>query len=76
MHNVLVQIWGTSEFRTQGIPFLADHYQRIYVVDYRYWDGNIVELAKEKSVDDVIFINNISMTRNSYLVGKMDLMVQ
>lgn len=65
-----------ESFANALIPFLADHYQRIYVVDYRYWDGNIVELAKEKSVDDVIFINNISMTRNSYLVGKMDLMVQ
>ena len=65
-----------ESFANALIPFLADHYQRIYVVDYRDWDGNIVENAKEKSVDDVIFINNISMTRNSYLVGKMDLMVQ
>ena len=65
-----------ESFANALIPFLADHYQRIYVIDYRYWEGNLVELAKEKSVDDVIFINNLSMTRNFYLVGKMDLIVQ
>ena len=55
---------------------IADHYQRIYVIDYRYWDGSLISFAKEKSVDDVIIINNISMTRNSYQVGKMALLVE
>lgn len=53
------------------VPYLADHYQNVYVVDYRYWTGSVTEFAKEKGVDDVIFLNNISMTRNAYLIGKL-----
>lgn len=53
------------------IPFLVDHYQTIYVLDYRYWTGSVSELAAEKGVDDVIFINNLSMIRNKNLVGKL-----
>ncbi len=53
------------------VPYLTDHYQTVYVVDYRYWKGSVSKLAQEKKVQDVIFINNISMTRNAYLIGKM-----
>lgn len=53
------------------IPYLADHYQKIYVVDYRYWKGSIGKLARKNKVQDVIFVNNISMTRNAYLIGKL-----
>lgn len=60
-----------ESFGNAFVPYLADHYHKIYVVDYRYWTGKLSELAKEKKVQDIIFINNISMTRNSYLVGKL-----
>ena len=60
-----------ESFGNAFVPFLADHYQKVYVVDYRYWKGSVTELAKKEKVQDVIFINNISMTRNSYLLGKM-----
>lgn len=53
------------------VPFLADHYQKIYVIDYRYWKGSISSLAQKNKVEDVIFMNNISMTRNAYLLGKL-----
>jgi hypothetical protein len=53
------------------VPYLADHYQTIYVIDYRYWNGSVSSYAKKKKVQDVIFLNNISMTRNAYLIGKM-----
>lgn len=60
-----------ESFGNAFVPFLADHYSKIYVVDYRYWQGNVTKLASEKNVDDVIFCNNISMTRNAYLIGKL-----
>lgn len=53
------------------VPFLADHYQTVYVVDYRYWEGNLYHFIKKKKLREVILINNISMTRNSYLIGKL-----
>lgn len=53
------------------VPYLADHYQTVYVIDYRYWEGNLRDFIKKKKLRDVILINNISMTRNLYLVGKL-----
>lgn len=60
-----------ESFGNALIPFLADHYQTIYELDYRYWNGNVVSFAKEKGADDVLFANNISMTRSDYLIGKL-----
>ena len=53
------------------VPYLADHYQKVYVVDYRYWKGSIKDFVKKNKVEDVVFLNNISMTRNAYLIGKL-----
>lgn len=60
-----------ESFGNAFIPFLVDHYQKIYVVDYRYWTGSISKLAEEKKVQDVLFLNNLSMIRNKSLVGKL-----
>lgn len=65
-----------ESFGNAFVPFLADHYSKIYVIDYRYWSGNISKLVAEKKIDDVIFCNNISMTRNSYLIGKLMQLVE
>ena len=58
-----------ESFGNALVPFLVNHYQTIYVVDYRYYTGNIADLAKEKGAKDVIMLNNISMTRNADLVS-------
>ncbi|MCD7709526.1 MAG: hypothetical protein LUI02_06605 [Clostridiales bacterium] len=60
-----------ESFGNAFVPFLVDHYQTIYVIDYRYWTGSITDLAQETGADDVIFINNLSMTRNQSLIGKL-----
>lgn len=60
-----------ESFANVFVPFLADHYQKIYVIDYRYWKGSVSALAKKEKAQDVIFLNNISMTRNAYLLGKL-----
>ena len=64
-----------ESFGNALVPFLADHYQTIYVIDYRYWNGNLTKLAEEKNADDLIFMNNLSMIRSDYLVGKLSSVV-
>lgn len=51
------------------LPYLVDHYSTVYEIDYRYWDGNIIDLVTEKNADDLIFANNLSMIRSNYLIG-------
>ena len=48
-----------------------DHYQTVHVIDYRYWEGNLTDFIKANGVQDVIFINNLSAIRSTYLMGKL-----
>ena len=54
------------------IPFLTENYGTVHVIDYRYWDGNITSFVKNNGIQDVIYVNNISATRNRSLVNAMD----
>lgn len=38
------------------IPFLTPHYSEIYVVDPRHYKENIIDLAKENNIDEVLFL--------------------
>ena len=60
-----------ESFGNVFIPFLVDHYKTVYVVDYRYYNGDISDLAQQKGVSDVILVNNISMTRNADLIESL-----
>lgn len=51
-----------ESFGNAFIPFLVDSYEYVYVVDYRYFDGDLCEFAKEKDADDILFINNVIAT--------------
>lgn len=54
------------------VPFLVDNYDKVYVVDYRYYQENIVEFVKNNNVNDVIFLNNIQGACTSQLVSNME----
>lgn len=53
------------------MPYLIDHYSTIYEIDYRYWNGNLIEFAKEKGADDMIFANNVMMISADLLVAML-----
>lgn len=60
-----------ESFGNAFVPFLVDHYQTIYIVDYRYWEGSLEQLVKDTGAQDLIFANNLSMVSNKYLVGQL-----
>ena len=53
------------------LPYLVDHYSKIYELDYRYWEGDLASFVKEKQADDLIFANNLSMIGSNFLIGKL-----
>ncbi len=61
-----------ESFGNAFVPFLLANYSEIHVIDYRYWNGNLTQFVKSKGISDVIFLNNISATRNGSLVKKME----
>ena len=40
------------------VPFLVGHYQHVYVVDYRYYEGDLGAFIRDNNVKDVLFLNN------------------
>lgn len=61
-----------ESFGNAFVPFLVENYSKIYVVDYRYYNGSVSRLAKDLGVDTVLYINNVSAIRNKNLVSKME----
>ena len=60
-----------ESFGNAFVPFLADHYQTVYVIDYRYWGGDLTDFVREKGARDLLFVNNLSALRNNYLMGRL-----
>ena len=68
-----------ESFGNALVPFLVDHYEYVYVVDYRYFTNlpegkTLQEFVTEKNVDTVLFINNLtatSTTQRLYEIEKL-----
>ena len=61
-----------ESFGNAFVPFLVPDYQTIYVVDYRHIhkikNDKLLDIVNATGAKDVLFVNNISATRNSSLV--------
>lgn len=55
-------------------PFLVDHYQYVYIIDYRYYNENLLDFIREKKVDDLILANNVAILGSDYVAERLDLM--
>lgn len=69
-----------ESFGNAFVPYLVSHYQTVYVVDYRHFSAvdarGLVQFCQDAGAQDVIFINNISATRNPALVNSIDALVR
>ena len=43
-------------------PLMIAHYQHVYVMDFRYFDYNIPQFARDYAVDDILFVNCLAVT--------------
>lgn len=53
------------------VPFLVDHYHKIYEIDFRYWNGDLVKFANDYKVDDILFVISILNTGSKYTTSKI-----
>jgi hypothetical protein len=60
-----------ESFGNAFVPFLVDSYQHVYVIDYRYWSGNLANFVTENEIDDVLFLNAINVTSTSTRLGEL-----
>jgi hypothetical protein len=57
-----------------GNPFstyFTANYQTVFVVDYRYYTGSLIDLVKENNINDVIFINGVFSANTSWHIKMM-----
>lgn len=47
-------------------PFLPAHFEEVYIVDYRYFEGSIKELVQKYGITDILFTHNIFVINSSY----------
>lgn len=62
------------------VPFMVDHYEYVYVVDFRYYDDwsksynnglTFAELIEQKNIKDVVIVTNIMATAADSMLDKM-----
>ena len=61
-----------ESFGNAFVPFLVDSYEHVYVVDARYYDGDLTAFVTERGIQDVIFINNLSATGSSARMDELE----
>lgn len=52
-----------------GNPFatyFTANYETVFVVDYRYYNGSLLDLIKDNGINDVIFINGVFSANTSW----------
>ncbi|MGN0394123.1 MAG: DHHW family protein, partial [Coprococcus sp.] len=58
------------------VPLLVDHYQTVYVIDYRYAQVNVLDYVRDKQIDDLILINNITIIGSESVADTIDGLLQ
>lgn len=71
-----------NSFGNAFIPFMVDHYEHIYWIDFRYYqeycaqmgdpNNTISTFAKANDIDDIILLTDISATGNTVLLPAME----
>ncbi len=65
-----------DSFGNAFIPFLIDHYEHVYWIDFRYYKESLSDLVGKTGASDVIYIVNIYNISSSGNVSKMASLVE
>ena len=52
--------------------FIAAGFEETYVVDERYYDGNIVDLVESRGITDVLIINNCAAANTKFHIANIE----
>jgi hypothetical protein len=51
--------------------YFTANFERVFVVDYRYYKGSIMDLIKDEGITDLVFINGIFSANTSWHIKMM-----
>ncbi|MBQ6878199.1 MAG: hypothetical protein IJO22_07365 [Oscillospiraceae bacterium] len=52
--------------------YIASGFEETYVVDERYYDGNLVELVESRGITDVLIINNCAAANTKFHIANIE----
>jgi hypothetical protein len=52
-------------------PFLVNNFEKVIVVDQRYYTGDFVAMLKSEGITDLLFINNIFAAHTPFHINKI-----
>lgn len=52
-------------------PFLINHYEKVVVVDQRYYTGDFAALLKQEGINELLVINNIFAAHTPFHIDKI-----
>ena len=52
------------------MPYLASHFEEVYVIDYRYFEGSVKKLVNDNKITDILFAHNVFMFNASYTISR------
>lgn len=53
------------------IPYLTAHYNKVYVIDYRYYSGDFQALVDSGKYQDILLINHIEATSDAEAISSI-----
>jgi hypothetical protein len=56
-------------------PYLASHYREVWVVDYRYFKGNIASLMRQHGINEILFAHNTYVINGGFAVQRAQTML-
>ena len=48
------------------VPYLASHYEEVFILDYRYFVGNIKTLLEDNGIQNLLFAHNTFVVMGNY----------
>lgn len=54
------------------LPMIADSYEYVYAIDYRFWDEDFVSFVRDRNIETVLFLNNLTATATNYNIWTLE----
>jgi hypothetical protein len=51
-------------------PYLASHYEEVFILDYRYFDGDMQDLVKKFRITDILFAHNVYVLNSPFTISQ------
>jgi hypothetical protein len=51
-------------------PYLASHFEEVYIIDFRHFNGSVKSLVEKNNITDIVFAHNVYASNSSFTVKR------